>query len=282
MSVAAPALRSPVPWRTVSWLGAIGAAAALCTLRLDLDIASAFSVRTLDSAAETAARMWPPRTDEATLATVGRALLETLSMSAVGTLLGGLTGLLLMPFCCETLFVRGPLVDEENRPFALRTAALVLHHAARLVANVLRTVPYFVWAMLFWFMVGMGVFPGALALAAHTGGVIARNYAQALDHVDPRPSEALRAAGARRVHVFLFGVLPAARSALASLTLYRWEVNIRESAVLGIVGTVGLGFHVKYAFGVFDHRTATTHLLAMVAIVLCVDAFSAVVRRKLL
>lgn len=282
MSTAAPALRSRFPWTPALVLGAIAVAVALCAARLDLDVASVLTARTLSSAGETFSRLWPPRTDEATLATVGRALLETLSMSAVGTMLGAAIGLVLMPFCCETLFVRGPLVDEEKRPFGQRAAALALHHAARLVANVLRTVPYFVWAMLFWFMVGMGVFPGALALAVHTGGVIARNYAQALDNVDPRPCEALRAAGARRAHVFLFGVLPSARAALASLTLYRWEVNIRESAVLGIVGTVGLGFHVKYAFGTFDHRTAATHLLAMVAIVLCVDAFSAVVRRKLL
>src|SRR5206468_5059906 len=107
--------------------------------------------------------------------------------------LGAAFGFVLMPFCAESLFVRGALVDEERRPFAARAAAALVHQTALLVANVLRTVPYFVWAMLFWFMVGQGVFPGALALAVHTGGVIARNYAQALDRVDPRPCAALRA-----------------------------------------------------------------------------------------
>jgi phosphonate transport system permease protein len=187
-----------------------------------------------------------------------------------------------MPFCCETLLVRGPAVDEEGRPASRRAVALSIHHAARLVANVLRTVPYFVWAVLFWFMVGPGTFPGALAIAVHTGGVIARNYALALDQTDPRPQTALRAAGARRAHVFLFGMLPSARAALASYTMYRWEVNIRESTVLGLVGAGGLGFHLSYAIGIRDWNAAATQLLTIVVLVLGVDALSTVVRKRLL
>ena len=228
------------------------------------------------------ARMWPPRLEAATLADVVRGTGETLSMSVVGTAMGAVIGLALMPLCCETLLVRGVLLAEERRSGAAIATELGLHHAARAIANVLRTVPYFVWALLFWFMVGPGAFAGALALGVHTGGVVARTYSQALDAVDPRPVAALRAIGARRLHILLFGLLPESRVALASLTLYRWEVNLRESAVLGLVGGVGLGFHLKYAIGIFDWRAVATHLAALVLLVLAVDALSTRVRRLLL
>lgn len=273
--------RRPFPWAAASTVALLGAGLAVAAAHLDLEIASIFTERSLAAAGETLGRLWPPSGEADTLSRAGQGILETLSMSLVGTLVGSAIGLVLMPFCCETLLVRGALVDEEDRPLGRAAPALAVHHAARLVANVLRTVPYFVWAVLFWFMVGPGTFPGALAIAVHTGGVIARNYALALDQTDPRPQAALRAAGARRAHVFLFGMLPSARAALASYTLYRWEVNIRESTVLGLVGAGGLGFHLSFAIGIRDWNSAATHLLAIIALVLAVDALSAFVRRRM-
>ena len=281
MTAAAVAARS-FPVRRVAAACIVVACVLASAAWLELDLASLASRSTLTAAAATAERMWPPRLDSETLHRAASGVLETLSMSIVGTFLGALAGLVLMPFCSETLFARGVLVDEEDRLPGSRAAASGVHHAARLVANLLRTVPYFVWAVLFWFMVGPGTFPGALAIAVHTAGVIARNYAQALDQVDLRPSAALRASGSRRSHVFLFGMLPAARTALVSLTLYRWEVNIRESTVLGLVGAGGLGFHLSYGIGIFDWKAVGTYLAAIIVLVLCVDALSSYVRRRLL
>lgn len=269
------------PARRAAATGFVLAFVAASAAWLGLDLGSLATPETLTSLRATAERLWPPDLGAATLARAASGLVETLSMSIVGTSLGAVVGLLLMPFCCESLFLRGPLVEEERRASPRHAAALALHHAARLVANVLRTVPYFVWAVLFWFMVGPGSFTGALAIATHTGGVIARNYAQALDNVDLRPSLALRAAGARRTHVFLVGMLPGARVALLSLTLYRWDVNIRESTVLGLVGAGGLGFHLSFAIGIFDWNAAATYLAAIMALVLVVDALSAALRKRL-
>lgn len=281
--MSAPAIpRRPFPWAATTTVTVLVVCLAAAAVHLDLDIASVFTERSLDAAGETLGRLWPPTLDEKTLGNAGKGVLETLSMSLVGTLVGAAIGLVLMPFCCETLLVRGPLVEEEDRPLARSAAAQSAHQAARLVANVLRTVPYFVWAVLFWFMVGPGTFPGALAIAVHTGGVIAKNYALALDQTDLRPQAALRAAGARRAHVFLFGMLPSARAALASYTLYRWEVNIRESTVLGLVGAGGLGYHLSLAMGIRDWNAAATHLGAIIVLVLAVDALSAVLRRRMM
>ncbi len=268
---------------SIEWILAVAAAAVVvaCAVWLRLRPGDLFNAQTIDSARSVVDRLWPPRLDLAILGKAGKGILETLSISIAGTFIGALIGLLLMPFCSQTLFVLGSLVEgEEGR--ASRGLSWAIHFGARLIANVLRTVPYFVWAILFWFMVGLGPFPGALAIGVHTGGVFARLYSTALDHLDPRPLEALRAAGAGRSSVLLYGMLPAARSALTAYTLYRWEVNIRESAVLGIVGAGGLGFHISYSIGMFDWGSLATYLIAVIGLVLAVDAASARIRRALL
>jgi phosphonate transport system permease protein len=280
--VIATTLRRPWPWRATFVAAAIALTLAAAACWLGVDLVSLVSRHTWSALGVVFGRLVPPDTSAENLARVAHGAWETLCMSIVGTVIGSVIGFALMPFCCETLLARGPLLDDERRSAARHGSEVALHQAARLAANFLRTVPYFVWAVLFWFMVGPGTFTGALAIALHTGGVVARNYAQALDQIDLGPSLALRAAGARRTHVFLFGMLPAARTALASLTLYRWEVNLRESTVLGLIGAGGLGFHLYYAIGIFDWNRAATHLFAIMALVLAVDTLSAFVRKRLL
>ena len=146
----------------------------------------------------------------------------------------------------------------------------------------MRTIPYLILAMLFVFMVGLGPFAGALALALHTGGVFGRLYAQAIDELDPRPLLALQATGASRFQIWFYGMLPALRPALLSYTFYRWEVNIREAAVLGFVGAGGLGYHIQFALGTFHWSALGTYLLATLVLVLAVDALSARLRKALL
>lgn len=272
----------PFPVRRAIVISFLASAVVASVAWLRLDFAALVSGDAFAALRAVTSRMWPPDLSTKTLGLAGQGALETLSMSIVGSFLGSFFGFVLMPFACENLLVRGPLVEEGRRSAARHAAAMAVHQAARLAANTMRSVPYFVWAVLFWFMVGQGSFPGALAIAVHSGGVVARNYAQALDQIDFRASAALRASGARRTHVFLFGMLPAARTALMSLTLYRWEMNIRESAVLGLVGAGGLGFQLYYAIGVFDWRAAGTYLMGVMALVLVVDALSAFVRRRLL
>jgi phosphonate transport system permease protein len=274
-------VRRRFPLVAAAWIAAFVVILVACARRLDLDLTFLSDARSLDAARETFGRMWPPATDAATLEKVWDGVRTTVAMSLAGTLLGAIGGLLLMPLCCETLFLRGPLVDEEGRRPWTTAVALALHHAARLVSNVFRTVPYFVWAVLFFFMVRPGPFPGTLAISVHTAGVISRNYAQALDQTDSRPQAALRSAGARRSHVFLFAMLPSARTALAALTLYRWDVNIRESTVLGLVGAGGLGFHLNYAISIRDWNAAGTHLLAIMVLVVLVDALSTWLRKRM-
>jgi phosphonate transport system permease protein len=152
--------------------------------------------------------------------------------------------------------------------------------AAKLMLNVLRTIPEIVWALIFVFAVGLGPFPGALALGCHTGGVLGKLFGEVLEDVDPHPLETLQAGGARRAAILFYGVLPQAWPQFLAYTLYRWEVNIRAAAVLGFVGAGGLGQRIHIAISLFLEHQLLTLILAIYVMVTLVDALSAFLRRQ--
>ena len=278
----ASGVRAPRPWRAIG-LGAVALVLlALCARWLEFEPAKLFGREGVDALVGWFARFRTPDVTPDALRNAATGAGQTLAIAFVGTLAGSVIGFALMAFSCRTLLVRGPLVDEEPAAPLVRSARLAAHHAARLVANALRTVPYLVWAILFILTVGLGPFPGALAIGLHTGGVLARLFSTALDEVDPRSLVALRSSGATAFGVFLFGMLPSAKPALLSYALYRFEVNVREAAVLGVVGAGGLGLHLKLALDRFDFAALATYLLAIMALVLLVDAVSAQVRKRAL
>ncbi len=159
---------------------------------------------------------------------------------------------------------------------ARRAAALV----ARALMNLGRTLPELLWALALVLAVGLGPFAGALALGVHTAGVLGRLYFEVLEEVPPAPAAALRAAGSSRAGVVLHGVLPQVFPQLVAYTLYRWEVNIRASAVLGVVGAGGIGRDLKLALSWFDYARVSTLVLAILLLVTAVDAASGAVRRR--
>jgi phosphonate transport system permease protein len=190
------------------------------------------------------------------------ATLETLSMSALGTLLAVIGGLLLALPAAGRF---GPLARA----------------AARLVQNVLRSIPELVWASLLLIAAGLGPFAGCMALAAHTSGVLGRLFADALENAEPLPEATLRTNGAAAMTAFLYATLPQTLPQMLSYTLYRWENNIRAAAVLGVVGAGGLGQMLKYHLSLFQMPSAATVIIAMLLLVALVDALSFALRRAL-
>ena len=156
-----------------------------------------------------------------------------------------------------------------------------LRWASRLLLNALRSVPELVWASLLLVAAGLGPMPGTLALALHTTGVLGRLMAEALENAPPQTAQALRWAGASRWQVFAFATLPQAAPQLLSYTLYRWENNIRAATVLGVVGAGGLGQMLSLHLSLFQMRETCTVLLAMLVLVMAVDACSYAARRRL-
>lgn len=279
---AAAVLAAPRPRQAAAWAAVLSVLLALCAWRIDFDPTLLLG----EAGREQFVHWWQRfRTPDTASEVLGKALAgagQTLSIAIVGTGIGAVIAFVLMAFSSRALLVAGPLVDEEGHGAGRRAAVLAVHHGARLVANALRTIPYLVWAIFFVLTVGLGPFPGALAIGLHTGGVLGRLFSTALDDVDTRAPGALLASGSPAPAIFWWGLLPAARPALLSYALYRFEVNVREAAVLGVVGAGGLGQHLYLAMNRFDYEQAGTYLLAIMALVLAVDAVSAQVRKRVL
>lgn len=206
------------------------------------------------------ASFFPPDLSGEYLRKTGYAALETLALSAVGTLLAALAGLVLAL----------PASGRYGRG---------VRGAARLVLNLLRSVPELVWGALMVLAAGLGPFAGSLALALHTTGVLGRLFAESLENLPPEPTEALVEAGSPRALAFLYGTLPGVMPQLVAYTLYRWEMNIRMAAILGFVGAGGLGQLLYFELSLFHQAQASTVILAMLLLAVTVDAVSAALRR---
>lgn len=152
---------------------------------------------------------------------------------------------------------------------------------ARSLLLVTRAVPPPVWALLVLFVVLPGPLPGALALGIYTFGILGRLFAEVVENLDPSPRDALLRLGARPLTSFAYAVVPAAAGQLAALSLYRWEVAVRETVVVGVVGAGGLGRMLEQQRAAFDYPAMATTVLALVALSLVVDAVSVGLRQSL-
>ncbi len=227
---------------------------------LDLQWAQFGSADAARAMARFVAEFFPPDLGPAFVRRVLAGTWETLAMSALGTLLAALAGLMLALPASQTTAGRAP---------------------TRLLLNALRSVPELVWASLLLIAAGLGPFAGTLALAVHTTGVLGRLFAEALENAPAGPGDALRAQGVGNGRVFLYATLPQVLPQLLSYTLYRWENNIRAAAVLGVVGAGGLGQLLAFHMGLFHMGKTATVLIAMLVLVALVDALSYALRRVL-
>ena len=285
MAWQAPTVRGvPGPPRAAvtAWLGwAALAGALLWSYRgTAADIGAVLGPEGLAQMAVYVRRLFPPDLSAPLLREVAIGASETFAISFLGTLLAVGIALGLVFFASANLAFAG-LLFEMERP-VVRAARLLLYGTARGLLNLLRTVPELVWAILFVFMVGLGPFPGVLALGVHTAGVLGKLFAEVLENVDPRPIEALQGTGARRLQVLAYGILPQVLPHFVSYTLYRWEVNIRVAAIMGFVGAGGLGQRIHIAINLFLEHQLLTLVLAIYVLVTAVDALSALLRRRLL
>jgi phosphonate transport system permease protein len=229
---------------------------------LALDLRTLLSVESATQMRDYALEFFPPDFSPAYLAQIWRGTLETIAISAIGTLLAAIAGLVLA------------------LPASGRFGA-VARVATRLVLNFLRSIPELVWAALMVFAAGLGPFAGCLALALHTSGVIGRLFGETLENAPPEPAMALRLAGASPLTGFFYGTMPTVSAQFVAYLLYRWEINIRMAAILGVVGAGGLGQLLYLSLSLFQRPQAMTVILAMLILVTLVDAASAWLRQRL-
>lgn len=204
--------------------------------------------------------------------TVGRLALDTVVMSVLAAGLAGIGALATVAFAARSLTV-GEF--GASRHLAGRMA----HRAVRGLHVLGRSVPELVWALLIVFLVRPGVLAGALALALHDFGVMGRLGADVIDDLDRAPLRSLRAAGASKVEMLAYAVLPAALPQLVTFLLYRWEVIIRASVVVGFVTAAGLGYQLRLDLSARRWTDVALILLVYVLLVWAVDAASTALRR---
>ncbi len=168
-------------------------------------------------------------------------------------------------------------------PFGLMSAGNIvpswIYQPVRRLMDACRAINEMVFAMLFIVAVGLGPFAGVLALWVHTTGVLAKLFAEAVEAIDPRPVEGVRATGANALEEILYGVIPQVLPLWISYSLYRFESNVRSASVLGIVGAGGIGVILHEVIRGFEYAQTAAVLLIIIVSVTVIDLVSARIRQ---
>lgn len=157
-----------------------------------------------------------------------------------------------------------------------------VYYVVRTILNVVRSIETLIWAIIFAVWVGLGPFAGTLALLFHTIAALGKLYSEAIESIDPGPIEAVRATGANGVQVVVYAVLPQIVPTFLSFTLFRWDINVRMSTVIGLVSDAGLGFLVIQWIRLNRFRSMATALIAIVLVVAILDNLSAWLRQRII
>jgi phosphonate transport system permease protein len=197
---------------------------------------------------------------------------DTVAMSVIAIGLAAGAALLTFMFGARNVML-GEL--SPNASWAWRS----IFYLVRGFFIITRAIPELVWAMLIIFVLSPGILPGAVALAVHNWGILGKLSAEIVEGLDPRPARALQAAGARRLQVLIYGVLPQALPRFLTYLFYRWEVIIRTTIVVGFVAAGGLGTEFLLSMSHFHYTTVTLLLVWYLLIVVGVDLVSTGMRK---
>jgi len=205
---------------------------------------------------------------------------QTLAMSILAITLAGWGGILLsFPAANNFLALRGILVPGNQHYYPWW--GMVVLALTRLVLLFTRAVPEPIWALIFLFVLFPGILPGAIALGLHNLGILGRLMAEVTENLDQRPLRSLCALGATNAQVCLYGILPRTLPRFLAYILYRWEVCIRSTVIVGLVGAGGLGRLLTEQLSSFDYQGILTTLIVFISLTFLVDLTSAFVRRTL-
>ncbi len=205
----------------------------------------------------------------------------TLAMSILAVAGAAVAGIVLSFPAATNFLLPGGLLIGERASGTAKAAGTAAWALTRGVLLFLRAVPAPIWALILLFVFFPGILPGAIALGLYTAGVLGRLMAEVTENLDARPLRALKAQGASGLQVFLYGVLPATVPRFLSYVLYRWEVTIRATVMVGLVGAGGLGRLLTEQLSSFDFRGVLATLTAYVVLTFLVDMVSARVRQDL-
>jgi len=177
--------------------------------------------------------------------------------------------------------VIGLLLAIIVKPKQALPTGLTIYAIIRTILNGTRSVESLVMAIVFVIWVGIGPFAGSLALALHTLAALAKLYSEQVESILPGPLEAVQATGANRLQTIVYAVVPQIVSPYISFTMYRWDINVRMSTIIGFVGGGGIGFLLQQNINLLDYRGASVQMLAIAVVVALMDYISSVVRERM-
>jgi len=238
-------------------------AAIVASLRT-VEVIPEFLADAPEQVADLFARMWPVDWKHYP-DSVHEALVETIHIASLGTLLALLLALPVGILAAHNLVPVTPL-----------------NLLAKLVLVSSRSVNSLVWALLFVGIFGPGALAGTLAIAFRSVGFVGKLFGEALEEAQAGPIEALTAAGAPWLSRMTFGYWPQVRPAFWSIALFRWDINVRESAVLGLVGAGGIGMALDAALNLFQWDRVALILLAIMAVVVVAEVVVTQVRARII
>jgi phosphonate transport system permease protein len=192
--------------------------------------------------------------------------IETFMIACIGTLLG-------LVICIPAIWF-GALNVTPYKP--------VTYPIARVAMTLSRSIHEIVWALIFVSAVGLGAFAGILAIAARSLGFIAKMSAEAIENIDDKPVEAIRAMGGNNLQVMLYAILPQVMPVILGIVIFEWEINIRRSSVLGLVGAGGLGLVFFRQMNTFNYPGVTTVILAILGLILIGEVVSHYARKAMI
>jgi phosphonate transport system permease protein len=190
-------------------------------------------------------------------------LIETINMSFAGTIIGSLFAIPIAILAAKNI-----------------TKFVLLHQAARLIMNLIRTIPAMILALLAVFVVGTGVLSGIIAMTLFTFGIMSKMLYEIIETIDMNPHEALESTGANKAQAFRFAVIPQILPIFVSYLIYIFEINIRSSAVLGYVGAGGIGSAISGNI-LYNYDRVGGAIIVMLITILVVQFFSIYLRGKL-
>ena len=208
-------------------------------------------------------RMYPP--DFSGWSAVLRSLLETINIATLATLLSLL-------FAIPTAYIAAR--NTSPHPAFVWLGRFILVSS--------RSVNTIIWALLFVAIFGPGAVAGVLAVAFRSVGFVGKLLAEAIEEIDPAQVEAMKATGAGPAKVLVYGIVPQVLPSFFAVTILRWDINIRESTVLGLVGAGGVGLILQGSIDLFAWRQVAAILIAILVIVILAEVVSAWLRRKVL
>ncbi|MDG5499528.1 phosphonate ABC transporter, permease protein PhnE [Marinobacter sp. BGYM27] len=213
--------------------------------------------------ADLLSRMVPP--DFSSIHAIVWALIETVNIATIATVLAVVVSL--------------PVAYISAQNTTPNKATLWL---GRFILVSSRSVNTLIWALLFVAIFGPGVVAGIVAIMFRSVGFLGKLIGEAIEEIDRKPVEALEATGASHAKVILYAIVPQVVPAFFAVSVLRWDINLRESTVLGLVGAGGIGVILQGAIDTLDWRTVATVLIAIVVLVIMGEAISAWLRKKVI